>query len=193
MNAFHRLSRREKVLVLVALPLVALFAGYRFVWVPLNEARLMARAEIREYQTLIEAAENLGNRPAERESVAVVTVPLATRITESAELAGVLVRRLEPEGAVVRVSLDDAPYETVVNWVAKMESDAAIALVAIELDRRTAPGIVAARRTKLSAPRLRFCQVKRRYFDGGFTGWPIGLPLSPRRNRRRVDGSTAQG
>jgi type II secretory pathway component PulM len=43
--------------------------------------------------------------------------------------------------------LDDAPYETVVNWVAKMESDAAIALVAIELDRRTAPGIVAARLT----------------------------------------------
>ena len=81
------------------------------------------------------------------EPVAVVTVPLATRITESAELAGVLVRRLEPEGAVVRVSLDDAPYETVVNWVAKMESDAAIALVAIELDRRTAPGIVAARLT----------------------------------------------
>ncbi|MBA98940.1 type II secretion system protein GspM [Sulfitobacter sp.] len=147
MNAFHRLSRREKVLVLVALPLVALFAGYRFVWVPLNEARLMARAEIREYQTLIEAAENLGNRPAEMEPVAVVTVPLATRITESAELAGVLVRRLEPEGAVVRVSLDDAPYETVVNWVAKMESDAAIALVAIELDRRTAPGIVAVRLT----------------------------------------------
>ena len=48
---------------------------------------------------------------------------------------------------VVRVSLDDAPYDAVINWVAAMETDAAIALVAIELDRRTAPGIVAARLT----------------------------------------------
>ena len=95
MNAFHGLSRREKMLVLVALPLVVLFAGYRFVWMPLNEARMAARAEIRGYQTLIEAAENQGNQPAEVESVAVVTTPLATRITESAELAGVLVRRLD--------------------------------------------------------------------------------------------------
>ena len=147
MNAFHGLSRREKMLMLAALPLVVLFAGYRFVWMPLNEARMAARAEIRGYQTLIEAAENQGNQPAEVESVAVVTTPLATRITASAELAGVLVRRLEPEGAVVRVSLDDAPYDAVINWVAAMETDAAIALVAIELDRRTAPGIVAARLT----------------------------------------------
>ena len=51
MNAFHGLSRREKMLVLAALPLVVLFAGYRFVWMPLNEARMAARAEIRGYQT----------------------------------------------------------------------------------------------------------------------------------------------
>ena len=82
-----------------------------------------------------------------REKMLVLATPLATRITASAELAGVLVRRLEPEGAVVRVSLDDAPYDAVINWVAAMETDAAIALVAIELDRRTAPGIVAARLT----------------------------------------------
>ncbi|WP_439150290.1 type II secretion system protein GspM [Sulfitobacter sp.] len=147
MNAFHRLSLREKILVLIALPLVTLFAGYQYGWVPLSEARMAARAEIRGYQTLIAAVENQGNQPAQLGSVPVITTPLATRITDSANLAGVLVRRLEPEGAMVRVSLDDAPYDTVIGWIAAMETDAAIALVALEMDRKTAPGIVAARLT----------------------------------------------
>lgn len=147
MNIFDRLSRRERILLLIALPLVILFAGYRFGWVPLTETRMAARAEIQGYKTLIEAAANQGNQPAQVDTVAVVTAPLATRITDSADLAGVLVRRLEPEGAIVRVSLDDAPYDAVLRWIAAMESDEAIALVAIEMDRRTAPGIVAARLT----------------------------------------------
>lgn len=147
MNAFNRLSLRERILVLIALPLVILFAGYRFGWVPLSEARTAARAEIQGYQTLIEAAENQGNQPVEVAAVAVVTTPLATRITDSAARAQVLVRRLEPEGALVRVTLDDAPYDDVIKWIAAMETDAEIALVAIEMDRRTAPGIVVARLT----------------------------------------------
>ncbi len=151
MTAFHRLSRREKLLLLIAMPLVILFAGYRFGWVPLTATRMAARAEIQAYQTLIEAAKNRRTQPVRAQTVADLetppTTPLATRITNSAERAGVLVRRLEPEGAIVRVSLDDAPYETVIGWIAAMETDAAIALVAIEMDRRTAPGIVATRLT----------------------------------------------
>ena len=147
MNAFHRLSLREKILVLIALPLVILFAGYRFGWVPINEARTGALAEIRGYQSLFEAMENKRNQPVAVAAVAVVTTPLATRITDSAALGEVLVRRLEPEGALVRVTLDDAPYDAVIKWIAAMETDAAIALVAVEMDRRTAPGIVAARLT----------------------------------------------
>lgn len=145
MKMFERFSGREKALILGALPLVLLFAGYRFGWAPLADARMNATADIVGYRTLIEAAETAGQVPTRARTVDVPTAPLANRITRSAEEAGVLVRRLEPEGELIRVTLDDAPFDDVIGWIAAMEAQEAISLLSIEMDRRTAPGIVSAR------------------------------------------------
>ena len=147
MNAFNRLSQREKLLVLVALPLVALFAGYRFGWLPMTQARTEAEAEIASYRTVIEAVETTGDTRSQSPSQQAPTTPLPTRVTRSAEAAGVLVRRLEPEGDLVRVSLDDGQFEDIMAWIAVMEAQEAIALRSIEMDRRTAPGVVSTRLT----------------------------------------------
>ena len=148
MRALEKLTSREKLLVLGALPLIALFALYQFGWVPLSQAREAARAEIASYRILAEAAAQQGEMPiAARAPDTAARAPLANRITQSAASAGVLVRRLEPEGALVRVTLDNAPFDTVIAWIAAMESRDGIAWRAAELDRRTAPGIVAARLT----------------------------------------------
>ncbi len=147
MNAFHRLSPREKILILLVLPLALLFAFHRFGWVPLNDARHTARAEIATYRALIEATKNRFSQPVVIATPKPAATPLATRITRSADVAGVLVRRLEPEGAIVRVSLADAQYDVVLAWIAEMEAEDGVALVALEMDRRTTPGMVATRLT----------------------------------------------
>lgn len=148
MHALARLTPRERLLVLGALPLIALFGLYQFGWVPLSQARIAARAEIASYRVLTEAALQQGDAPAAAQVPDVTPrAPLATRITQSAASADVLVRRLEPEGSLVRVTLDDAPFDRVISWIAAMEKTEGIALRAAEMDRRTVPGIVAARLT----------------------------------------------
>ncbi len=145
MNAFSNLSAREKLLVSSVLPAVILFALYQFAWLPLAQTRIDAKSQIASYRALSHAAQTQGDQQRFTAPVAPPTTPLPTRITQSAVSAGVLVRRLEPDGALVRVTLDDAPFDAVIGWIAAMEADHAITLVSLELDRRTAPGIVAAR------------------------------------------------
>ncbi len=145
MNAFSNLSAREKLLVLLVLPAVILFALYQFAWLPLSLARIDAKIQIASYRALTQAAGTQGDQTRFTAPVAPPTTPLPTRITQSAVSAGVLVRRLEPDGALVRVTLDDAPFDAVIAWIVTMEADHAITLVSLELDRRTVPGIVAAR------------------------------------------------
>lgn len=147
MKIANNLTRRERVLVLGALPLIALFGVYRFGWLPLVDLRAQARNEIAGYRTLVAAAQDRGDAPPVQASVIAPGDPLANRVTRSAEAAGVLVRRLEPDGDRVRISLDDATFDTVILWIAAMEADEGIALVAAEIDRRTAPGTVSARLT----------------------------------------------
>ncbi len=144
MKAFNALSTREKILILAVLPLVALFAGYRFVWQPVQAARSEARAEIAAYRLVTDTAAlaQRGEAPAPR---AINDTPIATRITRSAEAAGLSLRRIEPDGQGSRVTLDDTPFATVLTWLADLEQTDAVTVRALEIDRRPEPGIVSAR------------------------------------------------
>lgn len=152
MSVLARLTQRERVLVLGLLPVAIGFAAYQFAWVPLAQSRMALTAEIISYRTVQAAAQTARSAPVQRVDRARPSDPLPTRIARSAEAAGVALRRLEPEGALVRVTLDDAAFETVIGWIAEMERDHAIILRALELDRRTAPGVVSARMTLETAP-----------------------------------------
>ncbi len=144
MKSFAALSSREKILILAVLPLVALFAGYRFVWLPVQAARVGARADIAAYRVVIDTAAlaQRGDAPAPR---AINDTPIATRITRSAEAAGLPVRRIEPDGQGSRVTLDDTPFATVLTWLSDLEQVDGVTVSAIEIDRRPEPGIVSAR------------------------------------------------
>ena len=146
MKVLNALSPRERLLILIVLPLVVVFAGYNFLWLPLTEARAVARSEIASYKSITDAVANRSAEPVLQQPEAILA-PLPTRIARSAENAGVLVRRLEPEGSLVRITLDDAQYDDVILWIANMEAQDQIIVTALEMDRRTAPGVVATRLT----------------------------------------------
>ncbi len=144
MTAFANLSAREKVLILAVLPLIVLVAGYRLVWQPVQAARFDARADIAAYRLVVETAAlaERGDAPAPRP---VDDTPIATRITRSAEAAGLSLRRIEPEAQGSRVTLDDSQFATVLTWLADLELSHAVTVRAIEIDRRPEPGLVSTR------------------------------------------------
>ena len=133
MRALMNLSMRERVLLLLVLPAVLLLAGYRFGWQPLQNLRVLREAEIASYRRIAQAA-------AQVEAPIVPEVPnltpFAARVTQSAEAAGLELRRIEPEGERIRVAVEDAPFAQVVLWISDLEADRDVTLSAIELDRR---------------------------------------------------------
>jgi general secretion pathway protein M len=139
-----RLSGRERALILVGLPLVLIFAGYRLGWQPLEDLRAARGAEIAGYRFIAEAVAEVGPRPAALEDDE-EEPPFAARVTQSAEAAGLALSRLEPEDERLRVTVEDAPFASVVLWIADLEGERNVTLAAIELDRRIAPGTVSAR------------------------------------------------
>jgi general secretion pathway protein M len=141
MSALASLSARERVLLLVVLPIVILVAGWRLAWVPISDARAAREAEIAGYRMVAEAASRAGATPL---AAPTATTPLATRVTASAEAAGLALSRLEPEGESLRVAVAEAGFAQLVLWLADLEGEDVL-VSAVEMDRRTAPGAVSAR------------------------------------------------
>ena len=141
---FSRLSLRERVLLAAALPLALVLMLYQFAWVPLQDARAARLEEIAAYRMVSAAA---ARRAADPTPVAAPAPadPIATRVTQSAEAAGLQLRRLEPEGAGLRVTLDDVSFDALMLWLAEMQTTFAVRIAALEVDRRPAPGIVSTR------------------------------------------------
>jgi general secretion pathway protein M len=144
MSAFSNLSRREKILVGIVLPMVVLLVGYKFVWVPLATARDQMRVNIAAYR-LVQDTAALALHGGVVAPTPVNDTPLPTRITRSAQDTGLVVRRIEPEGSGTRVTLDETPFSTVMLWIANLEDQHDVSLRAIEMDRRPTPGMVSAR------------------------------------------------
>lgn len=148
MNALARLSPRERLLVLVVMPLVLGLALIWLIWLPLREHRRSLSAEIANYRLVEAHARAAAARPAaQRPEESQDRAPLAARVTRSAEAAGLLLRRLEPDGGLLRVTIDEAAFDTVILWISDLESDEAVGVAAIEAERRTEPGIVSLRLT----------------------------------------------
>lgn len=144
MKVLSTVSLRKRILILVVLPLILLFALFRFAWLPITDARTEAANRITGYLTVIAAADAVGSNPVVASSP-VDTRPLAARVTETAAPFGLPLRRLEPEGRRIRVTIDEADFITVLTWIAEMESSASLRLTGLEADRRPAPGVVSVR------------------------------------------------
>lgn len=141
---FARLTLRERVMIVAVVPLAALLALFQFAWVPLQDARAARLAEISAYRLVTAAAVRRATNP-EPEAAPALVDPIAARVTQAADSAGLQLRRLEPEGTGLRVTLDDVQFSDLMLWLADMETTFAVRVAALEVDRRTAPGVVSAR------------------------------------------------
>lgn len=148
MSALSRLNPRERVLVLGALPLILVVALVWYVWLPLTEERRARTAEIAAYRLIAASAEAAASHPEDaRPTPNADRAPLAARVTASAEAAALSLRRLEPEGELLRVTVDEADFDSVLSWITHLETQAAVGVAAIEAERRLAPGVVSLRLT----------------------------------------------
>jgi general secretion pathway protein M len=126
-------SLREQILVgtLAALAMLALLLVG--VVRPLEATRARASADIRTYDMLAmrlrTAGPGLGNAQARGAPVDI--------IAQSAGVAGLSVQQIAPENGRTRVVFGDAPFETIVRWVAALERSSRLRVSEARIARTT--------------------------------------------------------
>ena len=138
------LSRRERLLLALGALVVVAVVGWTFLWQPLAESRAALEDRIAAVRSVAVTLDTYPEDGTPR-PVAAPDEPVATRVTRSAERAGVPLSRIERQGEGLTALVDEAPFDAVVGWIAEMEREAGLRLVAVELSRRPTPGAVSAR------------------------------------------------
>ena len=147
MTWFQALTLREKVLVLALLPIAVFSIGYQFAWLPLSVQREDYTKQIESYQ-LVKQTALLADQTANQLTAILPlpqNIPLVSRITQSSDEAGIVLRRIETDGNGIRVTLADTSFNELTFWLANLEQVSGVIVTAIEIDRRTEPGTVSAR------------------------------------------------
>lgn len=136
-------SAREQVLIALATAMLVVYTGVAGGLRPLLAARAEARDAIARYDAdLARMAASPDSATAARPDA---SRPAATVLTDTAPDFGLDIRRIEAEGDLARVELADAAFADVLGWLDALHRTYALRPVAVEMDRRAAPGIVAAR------------------------------------------------
>lgn len=138
-------ERRERVLILVGGAVLLAYLLLAGVYRPLAAMRAEALSDIATLEALTARASAVAEAPARATPVS--PVPNAAAITDSAVAVGLVIRRLEPEGARTSIEFEEADFAVLVEWLALLESRHALKVATIELDRRPSPGVVSARIT----------------------------------------------
>lgn len=145
MSLLHNLSPRERLLLTLLGPVIILAATFQFLWLPIQSQRAAYLAEIAGYAQVTDQIARLASDGSPVVADPRPTSPLSTRVTQSAADAGLTLRRLEPEGHMLRVTLDDVAFANVMLWLSDLEVTQSVTVAAVEVDRRPEPGIVSAR------------------------------------------------
>ncbi len=145
MKALDRLTPRERVLILGGGSILVILAVWFYVWQPIAEARATQQDRITRYLTLIDLARRTGGDPPVAAPVDVPDTPLAQRITQSGEAAGIPLARLDPDGDRLRITVAEAAYSDLIPWIAALESQSGVRALSVEMSRLTGPGMVSLR------------------------------------------------
>ena len=133
---------RERVLLIVMGVVLTAATLQICVIQPALEARSRLKAEIAE---LDEALARTRGLSALSESEPVSSQPAAMRLNQLAADQELDIARLQTEGSRHTVTLADAPFSTVSDWLAAVEKAPGLSITALQLERRPTPGLVSTR------------------------------------------------
>ncbi len=125
----------------------ACFIGTATLWsliiAPSLSARSDSFAQLRKVDTLWSVLDQL---PATLRAPRVgAAQPLRQRVTASARAAAIDIRRLDPQGAALSISLDAVPFTSLIGWLETLTTTSGVRIFSAEIGRRTEPGMVSAR------------------------------------------------
>ena len=110
------------------------------IYQPLRDARARAVADIHTYEVLTAQLRIAGPELARLRAIDRTASP--GMISGSASASGLTLARVEPLEGVVRVTLEDADFTKIIQWLVQLESTSSWRVSSIRADRQATPGIV---------------------------------------------------
>lgn len=135
----NRTPRERRLLMALggAAVLVLLIAG---IYRPLSDARAQAVADIHTYEVLAAQLRIAGPELARLRAMDRSASPAI--VTSSAASFGLAISRLDPQEDLIRVTLQDADFTKLVQWLVQLETASTLRLADVRVDRGPNPGIV---------------------------------------------------
>ena len=134
-----RTPRERRLLIALAgtAALVLLIGG---IYRPLADARARALADIQTYEVLAAQLRIAGPELARLRAIDRSGSPAL--VSSSASSFGLTLGRVEPADGVVRVTVQDADFTRLMQWLVQLESTSMLRVSDIRIDRQSTPGIV---------------------------------------------------
>ena len=137
-------SNSDQRILLVMTGLILATSCYAGVWQPLADFSERSRLEHARAQGMADwIALNESALAQAQSRLTQGSTDAAPTVTRSARQAGITLSRLQPESSGgVSVSIENEPFEAVVEWIARLEADQGLIVERITVDRSEQPGRV---------------------------------------------------
>jgi general secretion pathway protein M len=149
---WQSLNQREQSLVIAMIVFVGVFILYQFIWQPINNSIIDKQKKIERYQELLFW---VNEKKAEYNSYAKINqggssnVSLSSVVNRSATKHKISISRIQPQGIEISVTIDEVPFDYVMDWLKQMAITEGVIIKAIDLASTDINGVVKVRRLSL--------------------------------------------
>jgi len=146
----RKLSAREIILIGGAASVVSVAILWSVAVAPSLATRQDSFAQLRKIDILWSILDQLPDTLNPKEPS--ISQPLRQRVTASARAASIDIRRLDPQGTTLSVTLDAVAFTALIGWLETLTTASGVQVFSAEIGRRAEPGIVSARIVMEDAP-----------------------------------------
>ena len=152
-SKFKALTDREQLLVIIASVVIVVGVFYFTVWSPLNSNIERQRALISDQQELFTWVQQSANRALQlRQSTQGAgqnfNGSLPQAVNQTTARFKIAISRMQPQGQELQVWVDQAPFDSVIDWLNALEK-MGIVILQVDVTEAEAPGQIKIRRLQL--------------------------------------------
>ncbi|WP_218354199.1 type II secretion system protein GspM [Alteromonas lipotrueiana] len=146
------LSEREQKLLFIAGIAIFVALFYFLIWAPLANGVDTARTQLQSQQQLLDWVEDKALQARRLRQTSSTssgfTGSLTQAVNQSTSQFGIPVSRLQPQDDELQVWVDEAPFDSVLEWLKALENQG-IVILQVDIAEAGAPGLIKIRRLQL--------------------------------------------
>ena len=152
-SKFKALTEREQLLVMVSSIVIVVGIFYFAIWSPLNSNIEKQRSLISDQQELLSWVQQSANRALQLRQSSQggqtnFNGSLPQAVNQTTARFKIAISRMQPQGQELQVWVDQAPFDSVIDWLNALEK-MGIVILQVDVTEAEAPGQIKIRRLQL--------------------------------------------